>query len=156
MDGNVVLETVGLAAGGTATFTTRFAAAGGHVITAAYAGNVLEFVASSQTLTEQVNAPAATKATTTTLSASANPVRVGRAVTFTATVQGPAGTGTPTGNVTFFVGGKVVARVTLDANGQARFTRVFSRTGQLTIRAVYGGDAAFDASSQSLIEQVKK
>jgi Bacterial Ig-like domain (group 3)/FG-GAP-like repeat len=156
MDGNVVLGTVGLAADGTATFTTSFAAAGGHIITAAFAGDVFEFEASSQTLTEQVNAPTTHKATTTSLVASANPVRVGRAVTFTATVQGPAGTGTPTGTVTFFVGNTVVARVRLDANGQARFTRVFSRSGQLTIRAVYGGDAAFDASSRSLIEQVNK
>ena len=80
--------------------------------------------------------------------------RVGQAVTFTATVRGPAGAGTPTGTVTFFVGNKMVARVTLDSNGQARFTRVFSRTGRFTIRAVYSGDANFDASSQSLIEQV--
>ena len=128
MDGNVVLGTVAVGAGGTATFTTSFAAAGGHVITAVYSGDV-NFVASSQTLTEQVNAPTTHKATTTALSASANPVRVGRAVTFTATVRDPSGTGTPTGTVTFFVGNTVVARVTLDANGQARFTRVFSRRG---------------------------
>ena len=154
MDGNVVLETVGLAADGTATFTTSFAAAGGHVITAAYAGDVFHFVASSQTLTEQVNAPTTRKATTTTLLASANPVRVGRAVTFTATVRDPSGTGTPTGTVTFFEGNTAVATVRLDANGQARITGAFSRTGRFTIRAVYSGDANFDASSQSLIEQV--
>jgi hypothetical protein len=86
--------------------------------------------------------------------ASTNPVVVGQAVTFTATVRDPSGTGTPTGTVTFFVGTKVVARVTLDANGQASFSRVFSRTGRFTIRAVYSGDANFDASSQSLTEQV--
>jgi hypothetical protein len=60
----------------------------------------------------------------------------------------------PTGTITFFVGNQVVARATLDANGQARFTRVFSRTGRFTIRAVYSGDANFDASSKSLTEQV--
>ena len=36
MDGNVILGTVAVGAGGTATFTTSFAAAGGHVITAVY------------------------------------------------------------------------------------------------------------------------
>src|SRR5262249_4903462 len=111
-DGNVVLGTVAVGARGTATFTTRFAVAGGHIITAVYSG-AANFVASSQALTEQVNAPT-TQATTTTLLASANPVVVGQAVTFTATVRDPAGTGTPTGTVTFFVNGRVVARVTLD------------------------------------------
>jgi hypothetical protein len=156
MDGNVVLGTVGIGAGGTATFTTSFAAAGSHVITAVFAGDVFEFAASSQRLTEQVNALNTHQATTTALVASANPARVGHAVTFTATVRDPSGTGTPTGTVTFFVGNTVVARVTLDANGQARFTRSFSRTGLFTIRAVYSGDANFDASSQTLTEQVNR
>lgn len=156
MDGNVVLGTVGIGAGGAATFTTSFAAAGSHVITAVFAGDVFEFEASSQTLTEQVNAPNTHKATTTALVASANPARVGHAVTFTAMVRDPSGTSTPTGTVTFFVGNKVVARVTLDANGQARFTRSFSRTGLFTIRAVYSGDSDFDASSQTLTEQVNR
>jgi hypothetical protein len=153
-DGNVVLGMIAIDRGGTATFTTSFAAAGGHVITAAYSGDA-NFVGSSQSLTEQVNAPTH-QATTTSLMASANPAVVGQAVTFTATVQGPTGAGTPTGTVTFFVGNTVVARVALDANGHASFVRAFSRTGQRTIRAVYSGDANFAASSESLIEQVNK
>jgi hypothetical protein len=156
MDGNVVLGTVGTDDNGTATFTTSFAAAGSHVITAVFAGGVLSFEASSQTLTEQVNAPSAHKATTTALAASVNPVRMGHAVTFTATVRGPAGAGTPTGTVTFFVGNTAVATVRLDANGQARLTRSFSRAGLFSIRAVYSGDANFDASSRSLTEQVNR
>jgi hypothetical protein len=153
-DGNVVLGTVAVGPGGTATFTTNFAAAGGHLITAVYSGDS-DFQPSRQVLTEQVNAPTTRKATTTTLLASANPVVVGQAVTFTATVHDRAGTGTPTGTVTFLVGNKVVARVRLDAKGQARFRRVFSGAGRFTIRAVYSGDANFAASSQSLTEQVK-
>jgi hypothetical protein len=152
MDGNVVLGTVAVSFG-RATLTTSFAAAGGHAITAVYNGDS-NFEASRQALTEQVNAPTTRKATTTALLVSANPVRVGRAVTFTATVRDPSGTGTPTGTVTFFVGNTVVARVTLDANGQARLRGSFSVAGRYTIRAVYSGDATFDASSQSLIEQV--
>jgi hypothetical protein len=154
-DGNVVLGTTAVGAGGRATITTSFAAAGGHVITAVYNG-APNFGASSQVFTEQVNAAPTRKATTTTLLASANPAVVGRTVTFTATVRDPSGTGTPTGTLTFFVGNTVVARVTLNANGQARFTAVFSRAGQFTIRAVYSGDATFDASSQSLLEQVNR
>jgi hypothetical protein len=150
-DGTVVLGTVAVGAGGTATLTTSFAATGGHAITAVYNGDS-NFQASRQALTEQVNAP--TTQATTALVASANPVVVGQAVTFTATVSDPTGAGTPTGTVTFFVGNKAVARVTLDANGQARLRGSFARTGLFTIRAVYGGDANFDASSQSLTEQV--
>jgi hypothetical protein len=151
-DGTVVLGTFAVRPDGTATFTTSFAVAGGHAITATYSGDA-NFVGSSQALTEQVNVPA-TQATTLTLAASANPVRAGRAVTFTATVRGPTGAGTPTGTVTFLVNGRVVARVTLDANGQARLTRSFSRKGLYSIQAVYSGDANFAASSQTLTEQV--
>ena len=151
-DGNVVLGTVAVGTGGKATFTTSFAAAGGHAITAVYNGDAA-FVGSSQALTEQVNAPTH-KSTTTSLLASANPARVGQAVTFTATVRDPTGTGTPTGTVSFFVGNTVVARVTLDANGQARLRGSFSLAGRFTIRAVYSGDATFAASEQSLIENI--
>jgi hypothetical protein len=151
-DGTVVLGTLAVEADGTATITTNFAATGGHAITVVYNGDS-NFEASRQALTEQVNAPT-TQATTTALAASVNPVRVGQTVTFTATVRDSIETGTPTGTVTFFVNGRMVARVTLDANGQASLRRSFSRTGLFTIRAVYSGDANFAASSQSLIEQV--
>src|SRR5262249_13328276 len=143
-----------LGASGTAAFTTSFAVTGGHAITAVYNGDP-NFVFSRQGITEQVNAATTSKATTTELLASANPVVVGQMVTFTATEAAVApGAGTPTGTVTFFVANKVVAQVRLDANGQARITRFFSGTGLFTIRAVYSGDANFTASSQSLTEQV--
>jgi hypothetical protein len=152
-DGSVILGTVPVGSGGKATLTTSFATTGSHAITAVYSGD-LASVGSSQSLTEQVNAAPTHKATTTSLLASANPVVVGQAVTFTATVSDPSGTARPTGTVTFFVGNTAVARVTLDANGQARIRGSFSVAGLFTIRAVYSGDANFDASSQSLTEQV--
>jgi hypothetical protein len=137
-----------------AQLTTSFAAAGGHAITAVYSGDP-NFVGSSQTITEQVSAPTTRKATTTALLASANPVAVGQVVTFTATVSNPAGTGTPTGTVTFFLGSVAVATVKLDAIGQAHLTGFFAGKGTFTLKAVYNGDAVFAASSsQSLIEQV--
>lgn len=153
MDGSVVLGTVAVGTGGRATFATSFAATGGHAITAAYSGDP-NFVASSQVLTEQVNAPPNVLPTTTALTSSVNPAVVGQAVTFTATVRGPSGAGTPTGTVTFFMGNTAVARVTLDANGQARLRGSFSVAGRFTIRAVYSGDVRSSASSQSLTEQV--
>src|SRR5262249_34867566 len=55
MDGNVVLGTGTVNPfSGKATLTTSFAAAGGHTITASYSGDV-NFAASSQAMTEQVN-----------------------------------------------------------------------------------------------------
>jgi hypothetical protein len=152
-DGNNVLGTVAVGIGGKATFTTSFAATGGHTITAVYDGDPI-FLGSSQTLTEQVNAAPTRRATTTTLVASISPVRVGQAVTFTATIRDPADkTATPTGTVTFYVGNTAVATVRL-VNGQANLTGSFSRTGLFSIRAVYNGDATFDASSQTITEQV--
>jgi streptogramin lyase len=153
-DGATVVGTVAIGPTGVAQLTTSFAAAGGHAITAVYSGD-LNFVGSSQTIVEQVNAPATYEATTTTLIASANPVAVGQVITFTASVGNPAAAGTPTGTVTFFLGSMAVAAVQLDANGQAHLTGFFTGKGTFTLKAVYNGDAIFAASSsQSLIEQV--
>jgi streptogramin lyase len=55
-DGNVVLGTAAVGAGGTATLPTSFGVAGGHAITAVYGGDP-NFVGGAQALTEQVNAP---------------------------------------------------------------------------------------------------
>src|SRR5262249_31260578 len=108
-DGDVILGTVAVAFSGRATLTTSFAAAGSQAITAVYNGDP-NFVGSAQALTEQVNAAATPRATTTALASSANAAVVGRAVTFTATVRDPAGSGMPTGTVSFFVGNTLVAR----------------------------------------------
>jgi hypothetical protein len=152
-DGNVVLGTVAVGAGGKATFTTSFSAVGGHTVTAVYSGDS-NFTASSQAVTEQVSAAAAPAPSTTALVASANPARVGQAVTFTATVSGSPGAGTPTGTVTFMVGNVVVARVRLNSRGQASLAGHFSVAGTYTVRAVYSGDSNFTASSRSITEQV--
>jgi hypothetical protein len=153
-DGNVVLGTGAVGRDGTATFTTSFAAAGGHTITAVYSGDS-KFVGNSQTITEQVNGHAR-RETTTSVASPASPVAVRQAVTFTAMVSFPTGTDVPTGTVTFFVGNTPVARVTLDARGQAILRGFFSLAGQYTIRAVYSGDANFDPSSQTFIVQVNQ
>jgi hypothetical protein len=50
----VILGTVAVGADGTAKFTTSFAAAGGHTITAVYSGDPNFAASSSQALTEQV------------------------------------------------------------------------------------------------------
>ncbi|HJZ91627.1 MAG TPA: Ig-like domain-containing protein, partial [Gemmataceae bacterium] len=163
MDGNVILGTRALGPTGTTSFTTSFAAAGGHAITAVYNGNFTLQASTSQALTEQVNAPATPpaattpQATTTALVASATTVRVGQSVTFTATVRGPAGSATPTGTVTFMDGNVILGTVAVVTGGQARLTTNFAAAGGHVITAVYNGDANFAASSsRSLTEQVRK
>jgi len=96
-------------------------------------------------------------ATTVALGSSVKRAVTGRAVAFTTTVAAvKPGAGMPTGTVTFFVGKKVVARLTLDANGQASIRRIFSRTGLLTVRAVYSGDAHFAAGTQSITARLRR
>ena len=153
LDGNTVLGTAAVGADGRATLTTSFAAAGGHAITAIYSGDG-NFVGSSQAVAEQVSAPPALAPTTTALAASAKVVRKGQTVRFTATVRATSGAGTPTGTVSFLAGNVVVARVRLNAAGQASFTRRFAARGRFVIRAVYSGDSNFAASAQSITERV--
>ncbi len=155
-DGNVVLGTARLDAGGKAALSVRFSTTGKHTITAVYPGDA-NFAGSSQTITEQVSAQRPHKATTkalTALAASANPARVGQKVTFTARVRGPVGTAAPTGTITFFIGDKAEATVALDATGKARWTRHFRVAGTFAIRAVFSGDSHLAGGSRSLLEQV--
>jgi len=51
---------------------------------------------------------------------------------------------------------KFKAKKLLVACGYLRSLGFFSIAGRFTIRAVYSGDATFDASSQSLTEQVNR
>jgi hypothetical protein len=149
-DGSTVLGFEPVDAAGQATVPVSLGI-GTHALTASFSGTIGFAGSTSAAVAVTVNRAA----TTVALRSSVNPAVTGQAVTFTAAVAAVApGAGTPTGTVTFFVGTKRVAVVTLDANGQASFKRVFSRRGRFTIRAVYSGDANFDASSQSLIEQV--
>jgi hypothetical protein len=77
-----------------------------------------------------------------------------RPVASASTVTVSSRAGMPTGAITSLVGSRAVARVMLDADGQARLTRVFPRRGLFLVRAVYSGDVRFSASSQSLTERV--
>jgi hypothetical protein len=150
-DGDAVLGTATIAAGGMASFTTRFAAPGSHAITADYSGDS-QFGSSSQTVTEQVSV-AARQATTTSLVGFPHRARRRQRVAFTATVRASTATDTPTGTVTFAVG-KVVAQVPLDGNGQATWTDRFASRGRFTIRAFFSGDGNFAPSAQSLTQRV--
>jgi hypothetical protein len=98
-------------------------------------------------------AQAATPAPTrTTISTTTPSVVGGQAVKLKATVVVVAGTGSPTGTVTFREGTTVLAFATLALSGSTETARVSVTTlaiGSHTIIATYGGSAT-DASSTSL------
>ncbi|GII79330.1 hypothetical protein Sru01_43120 [Sphaerisporangium rufum] len=90
--------------------------------------------------------------TTTTLTSSRNPSKVGEPVTFTATV---AATGTallPTGNVVFSEGTTTLATVPLTGAAQATFTTSSLTAGSHIITATYQGNASFNSSATSLTQ----
>lgn len=92
--------------------------------------------------------------TTSSVASSAATVLVGQAVTFTGTVS--AGSGTPTGTVTFLDGTTSLGTGTL-SSGKATFQTSSLVAGVHNITIAYGGDSSFNAStSTALSETVDK
>ena len=97
--------------------------------------------------------PSGTATTTTTaLTSSPNPSTSGDAVTFTAVVT-PAPLDGET--VTFEHGTTVLGTGVL-SGGSASFTTSTLPVGTTTVKAVYGGDGDFDASTSNTVKQVVK
>lgn len=129
---------------GVATVTTDTLPAGTYNVTADYGGDG-NFLSSSATRSHTVNR----LATTTTLSSSHSPANtsvIGESVTFTATVTATGGI-TPTGTVDLWDGVRVIDSDTLDASGQATFTKSDLAAGTHPIKAVYTGTPNFSPSS---------
>ena len=89
----------------------------------------------------------------TKLTSSPNPSVSGQRVTFTATVSGSSGKGTPTGKVNFLNGKTFLATRTLN-NGTAVLTWSTLPVGTDRITAVYGGDSNFSSSTSAPVNQV--
>ncbi len=114
--------------------------------------------ATSTAVTVQVTTPGGTtpSPTTTTLASSSNPALTGATVTFTATVNGSA----PTGTVSFKDGGTALSgcsAVALTGSGNARTASCTTSSlaaGTHSMVASYGGDAANSASASSTLSQV--
>jgi large repetitive protein len=146
---NQTLGTVQLA-NRQAVLTISTLAPGTHMIQASYSGDT-NFAASSTTLSQTVNKAAVTLS----LVSSANPSQAGQSVTFTATVTGnAAGGATPTGSVTFVIGGNSTS---VPLSGiTASISTTTLPTGSDTITANYSGDPNFSSASQSITQTVNK
>lgn len=106
-----------------------------HSLKATYNGATDYGTSTSVAMSQQVQ-----KASTNgTLTASANPVIAGRAVTLTAAVTSPGVT--PTGNVTFLDGATVLGTGALDAQGMATYTVSSLHPATHGLVASYAGDA---------------
>jgi hypothetical protein len=90
--------------------------------------------------------------TTTTVTTSGSPSRVGQAVTFTASVIAKSGAVPHSGLVTFFDGKNQLATVPL-SGGIATYTTSALTAKTHTIKAAYAGDANFKPSS-GVVKQV--
>ena len=126
--------------GGVATYATATLAAGPHLVTATYNGDLNYSASTSATITQTVGK----MATTTVVVGIPNPSFVGDNVIFTATVGPAAGTGVPTGTVQFSVDGVAVGgALLLDAAGKATYSTATLTVGDHRVEAVYIGDAAY-------------
>jgi hypothetical protein len=91
---------------------------------------------------------------TTTLTSSVNPSRVGQAINLTVNVAPLSGSVAPTGNVTLKDAGTAIATSPLDANGTAVIAVSNLSVGTHSLTAAYAGDANFNASGSAALSQV--
>ena len=146
LDGATPLGTATLS-GNTATFTTSALAVGPHSLSAQYAGDANNAVATWAALTHTV-APAQPALA---LAGSASNSTLGQSVTFTATLTGAVN---PTGTVTFRDGATPLGTATLSGN-TATFTNSALAVGLHSLSAQYAGDANnAAATSAALAHQV--
>jgi hypothetical protein len=103
-----------------------------------------------------VSTPAQAVSTTTTMSASPNPVTVGAIVTLTATVTAANGT-TPTGSVQFLAGSTDIGGpVAINGSGVATTTTTFSTSAVMSLSATFSptSTAAYAPSTGNRTEIV--
>ncbi len=148
-DGTTLLGTSTLGQGmPQAAFTTALAV-GSHSVTAVYNGSTMFTGSTSNALTETVS-----KATDMSwLTASSSSVQFGHPVTFTDTVSDSSPLN-PSGTVSFYDNGVLLAVVNLNQMEQALLTLSNLSVGSHTITATYSGDANFTSSTATFLETV--
>ncbi|MFZ0956870.1 MAG: Ig-like domain-containing protein [Candidatus Sulfotelmatobacter sp.] len=146
LNGTTVLATMTLASG-SAKYVTSKLPLGTNPITAVYLGDSSHSGSTSPPVNQFV-----LEATTATLTSSANPSIYGNAVTFSATLTSAVGA-PPNGEpITFMVGTTVLGTAAL-SNGTANIPISTLGVGTHAVKAVYGGDATFAASTSTALHQ---
>ena len=133
-----------------ATWVTTTMSSGTHDMTAQYPGD-LNFNPSSAFLYLTVGRTNSFSS----LSAAPNPSTYGRTVTLTALVTSSVTGFTPTGVVTFSVGGTGVP-LALDAAGSAAYATSTLSIAAHPITVTYGGDASYFGSAATLTQTVNR
>ena len=141
-DGNAMLGSRALSAG-VAALSVSTLSIGAHSITVVYNGDS-NCTGSTAVLTQTVG----TKPSTVTAVSSLNPLLVGQAVTFTATVSPADATGT----VTFFDGSAALGNSTVNA-GTAKLSVSTLSIGSHSITATYSGDASYTGSTSVVLTE---
>jgi hypothetical protein len=146
LDGSASLGSATLA-GNSAQLSIASLGTGTHSVTAVYSGDTNMAGSTSAAVAQQVNQAS----TATTLSSGVNPSVFGQTITFTATVQPPAGT-TATGTVTFLDGSTSLGSATLAGNS-AQLTVSSLTVGTHSITAMYAGNANLLPSTSVALSQ---
>jgi Big-like domain-containing protein len=149
-DGTNTIGTATLS-GGQAALTISSFSVGSHSITAVYSGDGSFLGGTSGSLTQTVN-----KAfTNTALTSTANPITLGQAVSFIATVSVVSpGSGSPTGTLTFQDATTILGTVSLNSSASGSVTASSLAVGVHQVTAAYSGDGNFSGSNGNLTENV--
>jgi hypothetical protein len=146
--GTMTLGTATLGTGGIGTLTIPTLAQGIYAIQASYAGDATF----APSVSNQITVTVTPQPTVTTLVTSAAIAGPGVVVTFSANITPAAGSGTPTGTVTFFNGMSTLGMGTV-SGGKATFATSALAVGSYPITAKYSGDTSFAASTSTTITQ---
>ena len=151
MDGPKLLGPGTLNAG-TASIGISSLTAGNHQITAVYSGSSTYTGSTSPVLIQVVIAP--NTGTTTSLTASADPIAAGNTLILTSTVSAvAAGQGVPTGTVNFMEGTTLRGTGTLTSGG-AIFTISTLSVGTHLITAVFQSSGTYATSTSPVLTEI--
>ncbi len=147
VQGSVVLATVPVS-GGVAVYSSSSLPLGTTSISAIYNGSMGNVGSSSPTISQTV----VPYPTATSIESNANPAALGQTVTFSASVETPAGAVTA-GTITFRRGKQALGTVALNSSGIASLSISSLPVGASRIQAIYSGTSTERSSVSGILTQ---